>query len=178
MSSGETDHFRELRRGRKIERRFCAIFHPKRGSWVRRLPPSQHGDIPSTSDRPTTCARGSRSPTYQAAVQKTSPPATNMATVAKPPRVLVEGLRASIRRARERAQAGESEGMGDEACNLRHQPGASDSTVRKGVCSDWYWSLHSTTVVQTPICTVEARRDLSICLASSSSVRGFSGSSR
>jgi len=117
-------------------------------------------------------------PTLGAAVQKTNLLAMNMTKVVNHPRVLTRALKASTRRAREGVQAGERDGVGDEAFNLPRRPGSSENTVRKVVCSGWYWGLHSTSVVQMCHYTVEARKELSICLASHSSARWFSGSSR
>ena len=104
------------------------------GSTSFRLPPSSLGDIPSTSDRPTTCARRSRSLTDQAAARKTS----LLGTTA--PRVPVTGLTASIHRAREGARAEAEEGIKDETRRLRHRLGTSDNTVRKHAFLDWPWA--------------------------------------
>jgi len=124
---------------------------------LRRKNPKSHLSGSSTEDEPT---------------------GDEMTKVATLPRAPIRALKASIRRAREGVQAGESEETGNEAFNLRHQLESSDITVRKVVCSGWYRGLHSTIVAQTLHYTVEARRDVSICLTSSNSARWSSGSLR
>lgn len=78
----------------------------------------------------------------------------------------MRALKASIRRAWEGVQAGESGEMGGKAFNLCHRLESSDSTVHKVVFSDWYWGLHSTEIVQMLHYTVKARRGVNICLTS------------
>jgi len=95
--TGEMWQFNVPKHGRMIGRRFCVIYHGKRGNQIHRLPPTTRGGIPSMIDRPITCAGRRHGHLYQVAAQSMTLATTVMTRLKVP----VMGLRVSVHQARD-----------------------------------------------------------------------------